>query len=258
MGYCFSCWAKWVLYTLAMVMLWLAKPLFAEQKVYVAVASNFVTAFEQLKVNYASMHPDVEIVTSYGSSGKLFAQISHGAPYQIFLSADKVKPEKLVELSLANNPTIYTYAFGRLVLVAHNLQSEAKTQLTQQLFKHIAIANPKLAPYGLAAQNVLDNLGVNLNRQQIAVGENISQTYQFFTSKHTQLAFVAYSQIFEQSHLNVWLVPENLYQPIEQSMVLLKSAEHNNAAAKFYQFLQSQRAQCLIASLGYKSQVCSH
>lgn len=265
MGYCFRWCVKRLIYPLAIFILVLSQPAFAQQKVYVAVASNFINVFEKLKSSYISQQQDapsdvadVEIVASYGSSGKLFAQIVHGAPFHIFLSADTDKPKKLVELALTQNQTVYTYALGQLVLVANNSEISPIDMLKQQKFKHIAIANPKLAPYGLAAQNVIDSLGLKINRRQIAMGENISQSYQFFTSKHAQLAFVAYAQIFNQPEINVWLVPDNLYHPIEQGMVLLKSAEHNNAATQFYQFLQSQQAQCLIASLGYKSQTCLH
>lgn len=265
MGYCFRWCVKRLIYPLAIFILVLSQPAFAQQKVYVAVASNFINVFEKLKTSYILQQQDapsdvadVEIVASYGSSGKLFAQIVHGAPFHIFLSADTDKPKKLVELALTQNQTVYTYALGQLVLVANNSEISPIDMLKQQKFKHIAIANPKLAPYGLAAQNVIDSLGLTINRQQVAMGENISQAFQFFTSNHAQLAFVAHAQIIDQLDLNVWLVPSNLHQPIEQGMVLLKSAEHNNAATQFYQFLQSQHAQCLIASLGYKSQTCLH
>lgn len=225
-------------------------------EVQVAVASNFSKPLEILApVFKASSGHDLKVST--GATGKLYAQIENGAPFEVFLSADSKTPKKLVDAQLAVVASQFTYALGKLVLwsSAKDYVDDKGEVLKKNEFKYIAIANPNTAPYGVAALEVLDKLGLSasLAAKQVQ-GENISQTYDFVATGNAELGLVAWSQIQQDGQLtagSMWQVPEDLYQPIQQDAVLLNKGKNNKAANAFLDFLKTTEAQKLITESGY-------
>jgi len=219
--------------------------------VKVAVASNFVNPMGQLKQKFEQLS-DHQLLVSQASSGKHYAQIKHGAPYDIFLSADRQRPELLEQQMLAIKGSRFTYAIGRIALYGHteNLPEQQQNALLDQTVKHIAIANPRLAPYGLAAQQVLARLSAQLPsiNAVIVKGENINQAYQFVVSENAQLGFVSYPQLLLSKQQNFWLIPQAMHSPIEQQAILLKES---SAAREFLRFLASDAALQIIRQQGY-------
>lgn len=219
----------------------------------VAVAANFTkpmneiaTAFEKTTGHSAKL--------SFGSSGKFVAQIENAAPFEVFLSADDKSPARLIEQGLAVINSRFTYALGKLVLWSAKADVVDKNGdvLSNGGFKHIALADPKLAPYGAAAVNVLKNKGLLEKLQPLFVlGENISQTQQFVSTGNAELGFVALSQVIDSGG-SIWQVPDNLYKPIRQDAVLLKKGEENPAAIALLQYLKSPEAQTIIKKYGYE------
>jgi molybdate transport system substrate-binding protein len=223
----------------------------AAGEVTVAVAANFIKPMQQLVIEFEKhSHHSVTIVS--GSSGRFFAQISHGAPYDVFLSADSEKPQKLIDSGLALASSLFTYAYGRLVLWSANSdQVITASSLSKTPFKHLAIANDRLAPYGKATKEVLVKLGLEQKtRSKWVVGENISQTYQFVSSQNAQYGFIAASQW--QGQGSGWLVPEHLHQPIQQDAVILTRAKDNKAVFELVEYLQSPAAADIIQNHGYQ------
>lgn len=220
-------------------------------KVFVAVASNFTAPMQRLISLYASRSAD-EVVLSAGSTGKLYAQIRNGAPFDIFLAADTVHPRRLEEAGDAVPGSRYTYALGRLVLwSARNNRVDAGTLRTGD-FKHLALANPRLAPYGAAAEQVLERLNLlAMLKPRLVYGENIGQTYQFVAGGGAELGFVAMSQIVRRESLPgaYWPVPDTLHDPIEQQAVSLNTRPATDA---FYRFLTSAQARDVIQQYGYR------
>lgn len=225
-------------------------------EVQVAVASNFSKPLGLLaeKFKATSGH---ELKVSAGATGKLYAQIENGAPFEVFLSADSKTPKKLVDAQLAVADSQFTYALGKLVLWSNSKDyvDEKGEVLTKGEFKHIAIANPKTAPYGAAALEVLEHLGLTktLEPKQVQ-GENISQTYEFVSTGNAELGFVVWSQVAQDGALkegSVWQVPDELYKPIQQDAVLLIKGKDNSAAKALLDFLKTPEAQKLITDAGY-------
>lgn len=232
-----------------------AFPTYADD-VHVAVASNFTSTFAKLVEVFESQSPH-RIKTSSGSSGKIFAQIQHGAPFDVFLSADHDKPLRLIESQLAVANSRFTYAFGALVLwsTADSYAGQHEKQLISEKFNKLALANPTLAPYGMAAQEVLKRLRMykRLKGKQVQ-GENISQTYQFISTGNADLGFVALSQVLHsQPKSSYWTVPSHLYKPIRQDAVLLSRAAESPAAQAFLNFLHTPEAKKIIAFHGYRT-----
>lgn len=225
-------------------------------EVQVAVAANFVTPLEEISTAFykATGH---QLKVSSGASGKFYAQIKNGAPFQVFLSADEEKPIQLEKDGLAVIGTRFTYAIGKLVLwSANSTIVDAKGQvLNSGTFNKLAIANPKLAPYGEAAIETLTALKLKDKLEpKFVMGENISQTYQFVVSGNAELGFVALSQVTKNNRLTSgsgWIVPEKLYSPIKQDAVLLTTGKDNEAARQLMAFLKSERALEIIRSYGY-------
>jgi len=225
-------------------------------QVHVAVASNFLPALELVakKFEAGSGH---RLTVSSGSSGKLYAQIKNGAPFDILLSADAKRPQKLEEEQMAVPGSRYTYALGRLALwslQARMVDNEGRV-LKQGQFKHLAIANPKTAPYGEAAQEALRKMGVwDALQARLVQGEDIGQTFQFVASGNAELGLVSLAQVkaaqgkFQGSY---WVVPQALHQPIAQQAVLLVKGRDNPAAREFLEFLNGKEARAVIESLGY-------
>ncbi|EWH12366.1 molybdate ABC transporter substrate-binding protein [Catenovulum agarivorans DS-2] len=226
-------------------------------QVKVAVASNFIHTFEALKRRYLEITPNAVLTASFASSGKLYAQIKHGAPFDILLSADRDKISQLISAGLAEKQNAAIYAVGQLALASSAKLQSPQAALLQQEYQFIALANDKLAPYGLAAEQTLANLKVEVPANKKIQGENISQTLQFFLSGHADLAFVAMSQLTQVDVKNYWLIPSNLHQPIYQEAVVLNRSLNRPAVLSFFEFLTSLQAQCLIQNHGYKSLVCS-
>lgn len=222
-------------------------------EIHVAVAANFAQPMEALQQLFeqSSGH---QVIVTLGSTGKLYSQIKNGAPFEVLLAADMEHPLKLSQEGESVKGTIFTYAIGKLVLwsqEAHLVDSEGKI-LTKGQFTHLAIANPKTAPYGKAAQQVLEKLGLWPTLQdKLVQGIDINQTYQMVTTGNAQLGFIALSQYQSVSQGSHWLVPQDLYSPLLQGAVLLKKGEHNSGAMNFLEFLKTKKAIEVIEKFGY-------
>jgi molybdate transport system substrate-binding protein len=223
-----------------------------------AVASNFVNTAQVLVLKF-SEQTNHKISLSAASTGKLYAQIRQSAPFDVLLSADRQTPERLAAEGLAIKETLFDYARGRLVFVSQAPREGAPVEqlLRQAQFKKLAIANPELAPYGLAAKQTLEALGLLPKVQaRLVMGENIGQAAQFVFSGNAdagllQRAFALETPEQKKLYQHSWLVPESLHQPIIQTAVLLKRGQHNRAALAFMQYLQQPEAKGIIASHGY-------
>ena len=226
-------------------------------EVTVAVASNFLNSFKQLIPNFQKQSGHT-VRTVSGSTGKLYAQIIHGAPFDIFLAADSERPRLLGKGGQAVSDTQFTFARGKIVLWSadpRRISAYGRKFLRSQNFKHLALANPKTAPYGKAAVTALQRLNLWESLSPIIVqGENISQTFQFVATGNAEVGFVALSQVLDPRLKNKgsrWKVPKHLYDPIDQDAVLLTRGQTNPAAKAFLQFLQSDPARKIIQSYGY-------
>ena len=228
-------------------------------EVKVAVAANFSAP---MKVIAEQFERDTghKAILSLGATGQLYAQIRNGAPFEIFLSADDETPLKLEKDGLAVIGTRFTYAIGKLVLWSKNPQLvDSKGEvLKTNSFEKIALANPKLAPYGAAAMQTLQKIGLASSlAPKIVEGSNISQTYQFVASGNAALGFVALSQVYENGRLkegSAWQVPAHLHEPIRQDAILLKHAKDNSAAEALMKYLRSEKARNIIVAYGYALQ----
>ena len=223
-----------------------ALPAFAET-VHVAVAANFTSVAEQLAALFEA-ESGHEVVLSFGATGQLYAQISQAAPFDVFLAADTARPERAIAEGLAVAGSFFIYAEGRLALYAPDLDAE-KTLLAGD-FTRIAIAEPDAAPYGQAAVETLNALGLyDAIAARLVTGANISQTLQFVESGNAELGFVAASQVPGKD--DIWLVPATLHGPIAQGAALLNQGADNPAALAFMDFLQSDAAVAVIEAAGY-------
>ena len=228
----------------------------AADEAQIAVAANFAGPAKQLQEMFARSTPH-KLSMSIGSTGKFYAQIRSGAPFDALLSADDETPLRLEREKLAVPGTRFTYAIGRLVLwsAAPDRVDADGNVLKQASFKRLAIANPKLAPYGAAAQQVLEKLSLWPTLQgRLVLGENIAQTYQFVASGNAELGFVALSQVQEAGKPGPgsrWLVPQALYDPIRQDAVLLARGSGNAAAKALLEFLRTPQAREAIRAAGY-------
>ena len=224
--------------------------------IFVAVASNFSAPMQKIGPLYEKESGN-KVIMSLGSTGGFYAQIKNGAPYQILLSADVETPNKLALEGFAIKETQFTYATGRLALwsAKENDVDAAGNILKSQPFEKLAMANPKLAPYGLAAIETLKALNLLSSLEgKIVQGDSIAQAYQFVVTQNAQLGFVALSQVFldgKISHGSAWIVPSHLHSPIHQDAILLKTAKDNEAAKSLMNFMKSARAKSIIASFGY-------
>jgi len=226
----------------------------AAQAVNVAVAANFLTTSRALARRFMASH-QARVLISSGSTGKLYAQIRHGAPYDLFLAADVRRPRKLEQAQLIVPGSRFTYAIGRLVLWSRTpgtVDAEGQS-LKQGRIARLAIANPKTAPYGAAARTVLRHLGLwSRYRGQLVRGENVGQTFQFAVTGNVDAAFVALSQVRDAGGGGSrWVVPRNLYPRIEQQAVVLARAAHRPAVKAFTAFLRSPAGRSLIRAHGY-------
>ena len=220
--------------------------------VHVAVATNFAPTCRAIADAFtvATQH---EAVISDGSTGKLFAQIENGAPFEVFLSADAERPRRLEADRQAVAGTRFAYALGRLALwSARDDFVRDEAVLRSDDFAHLAIANPELAPYGVAARDVLEHLGLwDRLQPKLVRGEDIGQTFHFVSSGNAELGFVALSQLAGEKGGSRWLVPAKLHAPIEQQVVLLQTGKDDPAARAFLDFLKGREARLLIERAGY-------
>jgi molybdate transport system substrate-binding protein len=192
-----------------------------------------------------------------GSTGKLSAQIRNGAPFDALLAADELTPKKLVAEGLADPASLFTYATGRLALwsAQPGLVDARGAILQRGNFQRLALADPKLAPYGAAAMDVLGALGLDARlRSRLVLGESVGQAYLFVASGNAPLGFVALSQVQLDGRLrsgSAWIVPQSLHRPIKQDFVLLAHGKANVAARSLAQYLRGAEAHRIIRSHGY-------
>ncbi len=224
-------------------------------EVVVAVAANFTDATRDIVPLFEKATGHTAKV-SFGSTGKLYSQIENGAPFELFLAADSKRPAKAEEQGLAVAGTRFTYAKGKLVLWSAKADAftDGEGYLKMLGFPRAAIANPKTAPYGLAAQQVLEHLGVwEQARGKLVQGDSIAQTFQFVVTGNAEAGMVAYSQVkaWKGDAGSLWVIPESYYAPIAQQAVLLKRGESNPAATAFLKFLQGPEAHAIIEGYGY-------
>ena len=226
-------------------------------EVHVAVAANFAAPMKSLATAFERESGHRAII-SLGATGQLAAQIRQGAPYGVLLSADASTPGKLARDGYALAETQRTYAIGRLVLWSRDANYvDAKGDvLRRDDFRRLAIANPKLAPYGAAATQTLSALGLlDKLRSKIVEGANINQAFQFVASGNAELGFVAMSQVMQETRLpngSAWIVPANLHEPIRQDVILLAKGKDNPAAVALLRFLDSKPARDIIRRYGYE------
>jgi molybdate transport system substrate-binding protein len=218
----------------------------------IAVAANFTDAAKEIAALFerATGH---KAVLSFGSSGQFYTQISQGAPFEVFLSADQERPKKAVDDGFAAGDTLFTYATGKIVLFSKD-KTRIKGEATLKAgdFTKVAIANPATAPYGAAAVQAMKSLGVyDAVSAKIVQGNNIAQTYQFVDTGNAEIGFVALSQVIGRDEGSRWIVPQNLYPPIAQDAVLLKKGAGNEAARAFVAFLKGKEARAVKEKYGY-------
>ena len=226
-------------------------------EVSVAVAANFTAPMQKI-ANLFEQDTGHKATLAFGSTGRFYAQIKNGAPFDLLLSADDETPAKLAKEGLAVDASRFTYAIGKLALWSKQpgLVDAQGLVLKSGTFDKIAVADPKLAPYGAAAVEVMTQLGVlNTLRPKFVQGENIAQTHQFVATQNAQLGFVALSQVMSDGRLvegSVWAVPATLYSPLRQDAVLLNKGQGNAAAAALLQYLKGDKARAVIRGFGYE------
>ncbi len=225
-------------------------------QVNVAVAANFTAPMQKIAAQFekATGH---KAILSFGSTGKFYAQIQHGAPFQVLLSADDTTPARLEQEGLGVKGSRFTYAIGKLVLWSKraNVVDDKGEVLKSGTFDRLALADPKLAPYGAAAIQTMTKMGLLAQlTPKFVRGENISQTFQFIATENAQLGFVALSQVYVDGKItegSAWLVPANLYAPIRQDAIMLSNGQDNAAAMALVNYLKGEQAQAVIRSFGY-------
>lgn len=232
-----------------------ATPAQADQ-VSVAVAANFTGPMQKIAAEFEK-DTGHKVLSSFGASGKFYAQIKNGAPFDLLLAADEQTPARLIQEHVAVAATRFSYAIGKLVLWSAKpaVVDGAGQVLKNGGVEHLALANPKLAPYGAAALQAMTALGVKDAWQpRIVTGESIAQTYQFISSGNALLGFVALSQVLKDGKIegSWWLVPAHLYAPIRQDAVMLEHGQGKPAAVALMSYLKTAKAKAIIQSYGYQ------
>lgn len=216
----------------------------------VAVAANFAAPMKVLAMRFEAQSGH-RLALSFGASGQLFAQIVHGAPFQVFLSADEDKPRRLEARGLAVPGSRFTYALGRLVLWSPRAGDDPRARLAAGEFRRLALANPKIAPYGAAARDWLQGVGLWARlRGRLAMGQSVTQAFQYARAGQADLALVAAAQVRDAGG-TVWPVPADRHRPLRQEAVLLARGADDAAARALLDYLRSPAARSLIAEFGY-------
>lgn len=240
---------------LSLLLAFLADTVSADE-VQVAVAANFTAPMQAVAAAFAK-DTGHKARLAFGSSGKFYAQIRNGAPFQVLLAADNESPAKLEGEGMAVAGTRFTYAIGRLALwsASEGMVDGKGDVLRKGGYRHVAIANPRLAPYGAAAVDVLKKLSLLETVQpRFVQGENIAQTWQFVASGNAELGFIALSQVMKDGKLtggSAWVVPASLHTPIRQDAVILANSKGNAAAGALLAYLKSEKAKAIIRGYGY-------
>ncbi|WP_413438013.1 molybdate ABC transporter substrate-binding protein [Sulfuriferula sp. GW1] len=225
-------------------------------EVQVAVAANFTAPMKIIAADYEKATGN-KAELSFGATGKFYAQIKNGAPFEVLLAADDETPARMEKEGLAVTGSRITYAIGALALwsAKPGFVDDKGAVLKKGDFAHIALAAPKLAPYGAAAIETMSRLGLlSTLEPKFVQGENIAQTYQFVSTGNAELGFVALSQVYAKGKLaggSAWVVPANLHKPIRQDAVILTRGKDNPAASALLKFLKTRQAQNVIKSYGY-------
>ena len=226
-------------------------------EVQVAVAANFSAPIQAIAADFEK-DTGHKLVASYGATGQFYTQIKNGAPFEVFLSADDTTPQKLESEGATVKGSRFTYAIGTLALwsaKAGYVDAEGRV-LKGNHYQHLSIANPKAAPYGLAATQVLAKLGLTDQvKGKLVEGQNITQAYQFVSTGNAELGFVALSQIYKDGKVSggsAWIVPADLHDPIKQDAVILDKGKDNPAAKALVDYLKGPKAATVIKSYGYQ------
>lgn len=226
-------------------------------EVQVAVAANFTAPVQAIATAFEK-DTGHKLVPSFGATGQFYTQIKNGAPFEVFLAADDTTPEKLEKEGDTVAGSRFTYATGTLALwsAKEGYVDANGDVLKANQFEHLSIANPKAAPYGLAATEVLDHLKLtDAVKAKIVEGQNISQAYQFVSTGNAELGFVALSQVYKDGKLtggSAWIVPAQLHSPIKQDAVILTKGRDNAAAKALMDYLKGPQAAAIIKSFGYQ------
>ncbi|MDQ7743905.1 molybdate ABC transporter substrate-binding protein [Hydrogenophaga pseudoflava] len=221
----------------------------------VAVAANFTAPFNKIAAEFEK-DTGHRLVASFGSTGKFYAQIRNGAPFEVLLAADDETPAKLVKEGVAVAGSAFSYGIGKLVLwsAKPGLVDDRGAVLKGGAFERLAIADPRLAPYGAAGVEVMKKLGVyDALTPRLVTGETLAQAHQFVASGNAPLGFVALSQVLKDGRIDgsAWIVPAELHTPIRQDAVLLNPGQGKAGPAALLKYLQGTKAQALIRSYGY-------
>lgn len=225
----------------------------------IAVAGNFAAPMKSI-VTAFQQHSGHRVLLSFGSTGKLYAQIKNGAPFDALMAADQRRPRLLEEEGVVVAGSRFTYAIGSLVLWSADPDAiaDGPAVLNEGDFKRLAIANPRLAPYGQAALQTLDGLGLKAALEpKLVVGESIAQAFQFVATGNAQVGFVALSQVIgggEIAEGSGWIVPAGLHDPIRQDAVVLKRGRENPAVTELFAYLKGDEARGLIGAFGYATE----
>lgn len=226
-------------------------------EVQVAVAANFTAPIQAIAKDFEK-DTGHKLVAAYGATGQFYAQIKNGAPFEVFLAADDSTPAKLEAEKEIVPGSRFTYAIGTLALwsAKDGYVDDKGEVLKKNEFQHLSIANPKAAPYGLAATQVLAKLGLtDATKAKIVEGQNITQAYQFVSTGNAELGFVALSQIYKDGKVqsgSAWIVPASMHEPIRQDAVILNKGKDSAAAKALVEYLKGPKAAAVIKSFGYE------
>ena len=237
---------------------WVGVSAVAAAEVRVAVASNFAAPMQRLAAAF-EQDSGHRVRVSVGSTGALYAQIRNGAPFDVLLAADDETPQNIEREGLGVAGSRITYAIGRLVLWSRQAERvDANGEVLRRGdVERLALANPKLAPYGRAAVETLTRMGVwPAWQSRVVMGENIAQAYQFVSTGNAPMGFVALSQVWAQGQIregSAWIVPADWHHPIRQDAIVLRSGSGNPAAQALMRYLRSEPARALIRAHGYEN-----
>lgn len=238
-------------------LLWLSATVRADD-VTVAVAANFAVPMQRIAAEFTK-ETGHKVISSSGSTGRFYAQIKSGAPFELLLAGDDETPARLEKEGEAVVGSRFTYAVGKLVLWSRKpgYVDDRGEVLKKQDFRHLSLANPKLAPYGAAAVEAMKSLGAYDGLQgRLVTGENIGQAYRFVVSGNAELGFVALSQVYSDGRIvegSAWLVPQTLYKPVRQDAIVLIRGKGKPAVDALVTYLRGEKARAVIKSYGYES-----